>query len=658
MVGPRGRPARAPETPGRRRVTHYQVRRRHISAGQLLSTSPSEESFPSTVEPLDAAVELPSAALPAKRARIVLSPQDLPVLADLAATHFAEGNPRLAKPWLKRAAAFAPADAVVQLNDATASMSLGDVTGASRSARRALASAPSLHEAAVSLAEANARSDPAISELWLSRSFASTFDRAGIWRLRASIARDHHKLGRAMFCGRTSVVLSPGDPNLLSDLARTMTSLGMAAAAVASLRRALGVDKSRFDLQNLLVLAMAYESAPTAAWSTEAIRAMPRQCAPTAPGRHSNSPEQGRRLRVGYVSSDFRDHPVGHAVAAMLAAHDTTAIEIACYSSAVKEDSVTDRFRAMATLWRSCAGLGDRSVAETMRNDGIDIAVHLAGRFANNRPRLAAHRPAPVQVAMHDLTTTGQPTIDAWLTDAVLHPPGTAEAFAEPLHRLPFFYAFARPPEVPSSPLPSETNGFVTFGSANNPAKITTSVAEAWGEILRAVPGSRLWLKFFSRTDDDDVRRVLTERFSAVGVAAERLVFPSGPVDRESHLRSLGAVDVALDPFPFNGANTSFEALWMGIPLITLAGDRFIGRVAEALLREVGLPDLIATNREDYVARAVGLAADRVRLARLRSELRGRVLRSRLLDVTGLARAVEATYRGLWHRWCAEGQVT
>jgi protein O-GlcNAc transferase len=591
-----------------------------------------------------------------QRQRVALAPADLTALAGLGEIHFVDRNSVAAGVWLSRAAVLAPEDPVVLLNDAAARLALGSTDRAGRAARRAIALAPALTTAATLLAESLARGASGEADLWLTRALGGTKEAADIWRRRAGLARDRHKLGHARAYGRMALLLSPADPNQPCDLARTMTSLGSAADAISLLHRARALAP-RSDILNQLVLAMSYEDLPTPVWSVETCR-RPDRRPPRAPSPYRNSIDRERRLRVGYVSTDFRDHPVGHALSALLPAHDPAKVEIACYASTSQDDALTTEIRRTAARWRPCAGLGDRQVAALMREDLVDVAVHLASRFANNRPLLPVFRPAPIQIAMHDLTTTGLVEIDAWLTDPVLHPTDTQEAFVEPLWRLPHFYAFARPPDIARAPPPHQASGFITFGSANNPAKLTGSVIGAWAEVLRAVPNSRLWLKFFSRTGDDGVRQSLLTRFAQARIDPDRIVFAEGAVDRNSHLRSLGTVDIALDPFPFNGANTTFEALWMGVPAVTLSGDRFVGRVAESLLREVGLPDLVAKDRQAYIATAARLAADRQRLALLRNELRDRVVRSRLLDVAGLARSLEVTYRSLWHRWCLKAAET
>jgi predicted O-linked N-acetylglucosamine transferase (SPINDLY family) len=245
--------------------------------------------------------------------------------------------------------------------------------------------------------------------------------------------------------------------------------------------------------------------------------------------------------------------------------------------------------------------------------------------------------------------------VDAWLTDSRFHPPGaTTERFAERLVRLPCLHNFAAP--SPSPPLlarpPSAVSGRVTFGSFNNPAKMTPAVVALWSRILKAVPGSRLAMKYQNRFASPEMRRLVRARFEAEGIAPDRLELRAGRLPRMAQLALLNEVDVALDPFPFNGCTTTFEALWMGVPVVTLEGGRFLGRMGTSFLHHAGLGDLVAFDPEAYVALATGIAADVDRRAGLRRELRGRLTDSPLFDPAGHAGALVSAYRTLWRDWC------
>jgi protein O-GlcNAc transferase len=271
----------------------------------------------------------------------------------------------------------------------------------------------------------------------------------------------------------------------------------------------------------------------------------------------------------------------------------------------------------------------------------------LAGHTARNRPLVAAWGGAPVQASFHDLTTSGLSAMDWWITDGVLHPEGTRERFTEKLWRLPCFYLHRPPAEAPEvGPLPCEERGHVTFVSCNNPAKVTAEVVGLWAEVLTAVPGSRLMLKYVDWFADAAVRQRYLSLFGEYGVA-DRLDFRGRDLRRADQLALLNEADIALDPFPFNGSTTTFEALWMGVPVVTLAGERFVGRVGASVLTAAGHSELVAADRAGYIAMAAALAADRTRLAELRRTLRPSLLASPLCDARGYAEMFEDAIFGM-----------
>jgi len=292
--------------------------------------------------------------------------------------------------------------------------------------------------------------------------------------------------------------------------------------------------------------------------------------------------------------------------------------------------------------------LQDRAVADLIRADRIDILVVLAGHTYANRIGVAAQRVAPVQVSMHDLTTSGLDTIDWFLSDEALTPTGGDERFSEQVMRLPCFYLHmpieAEPPALPG-------NRSLVFGSCNNPAKLNDRVLAVWSRILDLCPGSRLRLKYRDSFADPDLTRDIGRRFVANGISADRVAFDGRRTSRRSHLAFVSGFDIALDPFPFNGSTTTYEALWMGVPVVTLSGKRFVGRVGTAMLERVGLDDLIAADEDAYVEAAVALARDPDRRARLRTELRTQLLASPLLDASAHARTLEVAYRRMWAVW-------
>jgi len=300
--------------------------------------------------------------------------------------------------------------------------------------------------------------------------------------------------------------------------------------------------------------------------------------------------------------------------------------------------------------------MSNASVIKTIHEDGIDILIDLAGHTGLNRLGIFACKPAPVQVSYLGYpNTTGLSTVDYRLTDDWADPPGLTERFyTEKLVRLPRGFLCYSPgqgvPEV--GPLPALQDGNVTFGSFNILPKMTPAVVTLWSAILTAVPGSCLMLKNNS-VADSATREDVYERFTAHGIARERLQLLGRQATLAEHMATYNGIDIALDPFPYNGTTTSCEALWMGVPVVTLAGQAHAGRVGVSILAQIGLPECIASTPEEYLAITTRLANDREKLKRLRSELRGRMKGSALCDAAGFTRSLETAYRDMWREWCA-----
>jgi predicted O-linked N-acetylglucosamine transferase (SPINDLY family) len=373
------------------------------------------------------------------------------------------------------------------------------------------------------------------------------------------------------------------------------------------------------------------------------------------PTAYANRREPGRRLKVGYVSPDFRQHSVAYFVDPLLKGHDQQAVEVFCYAEVARPDAVTARLRGYGGHWLVTVGLSDDDLTERIRTDGIDILVDLAGHTEKNRLGVFAHKPAPVQVTWLGYpNTTGRKSIDYRLVDAVTDPVGEADAWAsETLVRVEggfLCYAGSRGAPEPTAP-PCLMTDTVTFGSFNNPAKLSPATLDAWGSLLARLPQARLLLK--GRPFADAATRALfLSRLGERGVAAERVELVAWMPSGAAHLGLYNRVDIALDPFPYNGTTTTCEALWMGVPVVTLRGDRHRGRVGASLLTQVGLKDWIASSMEEYLEIADTLAGDPDHLKYLRRTLRPRLAASPLCDGRAFARKIEAAYRTIWQHWC------
>lgn len=371
------------------------------------------------------------------------------------------------------------------------------------------------------------------------------------------------------------------------------------------------------------------------------------------PGR-DRSPE--RRLRIGYVSGDFSAHPVGFFTHGALTRHDHERFEIYCYSNCQKHDEITAAFKGAADHWRDISKLSDAEVVETIKADEIDILFDLAGHTDKTRVQVFGARMAPVQVHWVGFTgTIGLPTIDYIILDPVSAPEGSDRFYQEAIVRLPHG-RFCFTPLAPDEPLqepPCLRNGFVTFGCFNNITKVGPKVIALWARIMKQAPNSRLILK--SKTlVHASVRDPILAAFAAEGVSADRIDMRGASAYLDM-LREYNEIDIALDPFPFGGATTTSECLFMGLPVITLPGDRLASRQTLAFLHPMGHEEFVADSMDDYVAKAVALARDPERLRRLRPEIRRALLDAPFSDGPRFVRDLEQALRVMWRRF-VEGE--
>lgn len=591
------------------------------------------------------------AHLAACRAAIAHAPADAATLIALGSRLADDGNPATARPWIDRATALSPEQSSLLEAAAAVALRTGDFGAASRSLRRALAVDPqdANRHAALARTQHVQAAEPAHRRS-IGRAAVLAPHSVEVCLVAASLLRATGRLAEARAAGRRAVSLAPGDPGALVETARAEQALSFAPAASVLVERALAVSPGHADYANLAILISSYTA------STSRLAAAVRRHAGTlretkARTPFLHDPQPARRLRVGYVSADLHDHPVGHNLIGLIEAHDRERVAVHCYAAVARPDALTDRFREAASVWQSVTGLSDVALCDLIEADRIDVLVHVAARFSGNRPALAVGRAAPVQFALYDLTSAGTDSVVTF-ADRDLHPARSPEYFAEPIFHLPTLILFAPPPPIPCAPPPMLRKGFVTFGSANNPAKWSDETLSLWARILDRLPDARLWLKFHARTGDAPTRSVLQQRLHAHGLPLDRVDFASGAIAKNEHLEALAGVDIALDPHPFGGATASFESLWMGIPLVTLAADRMVGRTSAMLLRHAGATDLIAPTPASYVETACRLATDIGRLLELRQTLRPRLAASPLLDARGYAVAVERAYRDAWTSAC------
>jgi predicted O-linked N-acetylglucosamine transferase (SPINDLY family) len=455
-------------------------------------------------------------------------------------------------------------------------------------------------------------------------------------------------------CLQQALALRPADAEAYNNLGIIYADQGRLDEALACFRQALTSRPDYSTAHSNLLTCWNYDPtvgadflcAEHGRWADVQARVYP------AAG-HANDRNPERRLRVGYVSPDFRRHVVADFLEPIFAHHDVSQVEVFAYAEVSAPDSVTARFKARAQGWRPTLGLSDEQVVNQVRADGIDILVDLAGHTSESRLRVFAYKPAPVQITYLGYpNTTGLTVIDYRFTDAILDPPGEPARHVEELIRLPHAFCYQPQQSAPAvSPLPARTSGRISFGSFHNLAKLNGQVLNLWCDLLRAVPSAHLVV--FQHTLRGSAAAYFYDQLMRRGIGPDRFAL-SLPDDRSTHLLAYRSVDIALDAFPWNGHATTCEALWMGVPVITLLGSRYAGRLAATTLTAVGLTDFIAVTPEVYVSIAREWATDLDRLSRLRSALRQRMQSSPLCDGAAFTRNLEQAYRTLWRRWCAQ----
>ncbi len=564
------------------------------------------------------------------RARLAALEPDTPnVWHDLGAALDRAGRPLEAVAAFREGLARAPRSAALHNDLGVVLMKLGDGPAALAALESALAADPTLFEALVNLGVLLGRMGKVgEAAAALRRALARDPRSASVhWNL-ANALREGGDLPASLRHYETALPLVDDTPRRLACLSAYLLTLNYDDTSDAD---AVALAHRRYEAE-----VRARAGAPVAV--------------------RPRDPRAERRLRVGYLSPDLRQHSVAYFLEGVLAGHDRAQVEVTAYADDHMEDGTTVRLRALADRWRNVAGISGEALRAIIAEDGIDVLVDLAGHSSANRLALLATRVAPVQVTYLGYpNTTGLSQMDVRITDEVADPEGAAAArHSERLARLPGgFLCYTPAPEAASLPPAGRAQGRpFTFGSFNQIAKLSPSVIGAWSDVLARVPGARLWLKAKGLDDDATCADVL-RRFAAAGVREDRLTLVGYVHSKTEHFQAYEAIDLALDPFPYNGTTTTCEALWMGVPVLTLAGAAHAGRVGASILARVGLPSLVALTIEAYVATAVRLATDAGALAELRRGLRDRLQGSPLMDRARIGHALEASYREAWRRTIA-----
>jgi predicted O-linked N-acetylglucosamine transferase (SPINDLY family) len=463
-----------------------------------------------------------------------------------------------------------------------------------------------------------------------------------------NLARDQRQTREARLCYEQALQAKPGDPNVQTNLASILCDTGHTGEAIRLLESSLRTRPAALTHSNLL-LTLHYDSqtAPERiaseqrAWAAlyaKAIRRLPLR----------NDWSAARRLRLGFVSADFKQHPVGRLVESLWRHLDREQFEMVAYDAGTRLDGLSEKLRTLTNRWQSLQGLSDADAAELIRRDAIDVLFDLSGHTAGNRLLIFAHKPAPMQATWFGYpNSTGLDAIDWRLSDALSDPPGANESrYTEKLLRLPSAPWLYKAPEepLPIRPLPHTRGEPFTFGCLNNPAKTSEASLAAWIAILRLCPKARLMLM---TRDDEDYQQQLRQRFALQGVSASQLLLVVPGTPRQFYEYPY-QVDLLLDPFPYNGAVTTCDALWMGIPVISVVGSSYVSRQGVCVLSLLGLSEWLCATPEDYVQRAVALAQTPAVLAAGSPGLRARLQNSPFMDYPQFARDFANAIRSAW----------
>ncbi len=634
-----------------------------------------------------------ASALPLYEKVVKKRPKDARALFMLGTVKAQMGDPQAAVPLLKKAAALSPGNAGVHTNLGNVLRATGDLAGAENCYRQAIRIQPNqplphsnlgnIHLACGRLDEAVACFNTALRlhpddldatlNLGVAKKEMGEMDAAeSMFKKCLALAPDHpqahinlanlhsmhSRIAEAEVHYRKAIEVSPGYVEAYYNLGINLHDVGKLEESEACYLKGQSLDPHHTKINLNLMLLQNYlpDKEPGEihrmhkAWGDRFVAALGKQ----KPPRFANTKEPDRPLRVGYLSPDFRTHQVADFVELLIAHHDPTQVLPICYSHVAHPDAVTDRFRSAAWKWRDVVGRTDREIAEWIRKDKVDILVDLAGHTLNSRVTVLALRPAPIQaVYLGYPATTGLPGVDFRFTDNWGDPPSSDGYYTETLVRLDDGFCCWRPPDdAPAvAPAPFVRERHISFGCMLPLIKINSQVVHLWEQVLDAVPDSRL-VVFRDKLTEPEVRDRYLGLLTDGGIAEERITLVGGEVKGKSHLAEYGRFDIVLDTLPYAGHTTTCEALWMGVPVMTLAGNRFAGRMGASLMHMVGLPELVAESPEQYVETAATLAGDPERLVALRAGMRERLSASPLMDGAAFARKMENAYRSLWKAWC------
>jgi protein O-GlcNAc transferase len=593
----------------------------------------------------------PNEAAAAFQQSLKIKPGLIDALINLGNLYQVAGKHREAIAYYRRAMVINPQNFLVLLGLGSSLKLIGDVPGAVAALTAATRIRPDVAEAHTNLADAQ-------TELGLLKESIDSSRRA--LSIKPDLAEAHNNLGRAYLKShqipgaieefRRALAIKPTLFESHNNLGSLLKDIGDLDEAIVCYDRAMALRPDQTPVDSNRVYTLVFHPGYDAAailrehkvWNQRHAVPLRSQIKP-----HTNDRDPNRRLRIGYVSPDFREHVVGRNMVPLLREHDRKQFEVFCYANHFADDEMTARIRPYADQWRHIVAINDEQACELIRRDKIDILVDLSLHMAYNRMLIFARKPAPIQVTFGGYPGgTGQETIDYRLSDPYLDPEGADEFYVEKTIRLPHSFwcydtegmGLDQAPAV--NELPALSRGHITFGCLNNLCKINDTTLTLWKQVLDAVPGSRIMVL----TPMGNHRQRLADRLDNRADCAEWL-------PRMGYLQRYNNIDLGLDTIPYNGHSTSLDSLWMGVPVVSLLGRTVVGRAGWSQLSNLKLTELVAETSEDYIKLAASWATDLPRLAELRRTLRERMKASPLMDARGFARGIEAEYRKMWKTW-------
>lgn len=595
------------------------------------------------------------------RKALELNPDYAEVHRNLGRTLLAPGRQEEAIACFKRAIELQPGNAEVLLILGTAQKARGHLEAAQSSLLKAHEISPDNMEILTHLGDTCLELEQADRALACYRKVVEVDpNNAVAFNNMGNVYFNSGKFVEAEASYRRAVELRPDFSAAHGNLGCVMKDIGKPHESLKSLRRAIEIAPEDCTVRsNLLFIGHLLEDQSPATLLEEAKsfgKVAAQQAKLVTCWNNTQNPE--RRLRIGFVSADLHLHPVGYFIEGVLralASRNSGRLEIFAYTNYFRVDPVTERIKSHCDHWREIFGRMDDEVAKMIEKDEIDILIDLSGHTGNNRLPIFAWKPAPIQVTwLGYFATTGVQAIDYLIADPWTLPESEEAYFTESIWRLPETRLCFTPPDlnVEIRPLPALTEHQITFGCFNNLNKMNNVVIAVWAKVLTKIPNSRLFLKA-RQLYNSSARDEVIEQFSHHGIAPSRLIL-EGPEVRANYFAAYNRVDIALDPFPYTGGTTTAEALWMGVPVLTMSGTHFLARQGVGLLMNAGLPDWIASDPVDYVDRAEAHASDIKALATLRAHLRAQVLTSPVFDASRFAMHFEEALRGMWKKWCSE----